>query len=472
MNSDARIWKMTRACALLALMSPLAVACAQDRAVITVDPAEHHQIMRGWEVTTDMTDEDHPDAVRLYQEQIYDMAVSDIGIDRVRLEVRSGAENSNGAWKKFAAGQISYQDWRPLRYTTVNDNEDPNVINWAGFDFSELDDNIDKVLLPLKQRLEQRGERLFINLCYVAFTDQITNGSYDHDRPEEYGEFVLATYLHLQEKYGFTPDSWEVLLEPDNGQRQWNPTVMGQVITAASRRLKENGFTPSFVAPSTMDMARAVPWIEEIAKVPGAMENIVEFSYHRYHNSNADNANKIRVVGERFGKPTSMLEWWFRNGTYEVLREDLVDAGNASWQGQVLRTLFDVGFADPNRPVVSIAPDTRMNLQYFRYVRLGAQRIGAMSTDPGNTRPTAFINPDKSYVIIADTKGPVTLTIRGIPAGQYSVSYALQDGSVVEPVPVETGVNGEITVRMPGRGVITVSSFKAAAGQSQPAKKL
>ncbi len=83
--------------------------------------------MRGWEVTTDMTDEDHPDAVGRYREQLYDMAVSDIGIDRVRLEVRSGAENNNGAWKKFATGQISYQDWRPLRYTTVNDNDDPNV---------------------------------------------------------------------------------------------------------------------------------------------------------------------------------------------------------------------------------------------------------------------------------------------------------------------------------------------------------
>ena len=470
MDKETGFLKVARAksaTVLAALTSLLAVACAQERAGITVDPSVRHQIMRGWEVTTDMSDDDHPEAVGLYQEQVYDMAVSDVGIDRVRLEIRSGAENQNGAWKKFVAGQISYQDWRPLRYTTVNDNDDANVINWAGFDFSELDENIDRVLLPLKSRIEQRGERLFINLCYVAFTDQITNGGYDHDRPEEYGEFVLATYLHLQEKYGFTPDSWEVLLEPDNGQKQWNPTVMGKAIAAAARRLKENGFTPAFVAPSTMDMARAVHWIEEIAKIPGAMENIVEFSYHRYHNSNAENAKAIRAAGERFGKPTGMLEWWFVNGTYEVLREDIIVAGNAAWQGQVLRTLFAVDFADPNKPAVSIATDTRMNLQYFHNVRRGAQRIGAESTDPGNTRPVAFINPDKSYAIIADTKGPVTMTIRGIPAGQYTVSYALQDRSVVEPAPVKTDVNSEITVRMPGRGVITVSSFKSTVGQPQ-----
>lgn len=448
----------TTAAGLAVIGSLLAVACAQEKAIITVDPSVHHQIMRGWEVTTDMTDDDHPDKVDLYRERLYDMAISDVGIDRVRLEVRSGAENTNQAWKKVSTGQVTYQEWRPLRYPTVNDNNDPNVINWAGFDFSELDDTVDAILLPLKRRIEARGERLFINLCYVAFTDQITDGIYEHDNPEEYGEFVLATYLHLQQKYGFVPDSWEVLLEPDNGQKQWNPTVMGNAIVAASRRLKENGFTPAFVAPSTMDMARAVPWMEGIAKVPGAMENIVEFSYHRYHNSNAENAKKIGETGARFGKPTSMLEWWFKNGTYEVLREDIVAAGNASWQGQVLRTLFDVNYADPKNPTLSIASDTRMNVQYFRYIRLGAQRIGAESTDANNTRPAAFINTDKSYVIVADTKGPVTLTIQGAPAGQYGVSYALDDRSVVEPAPIQTDANGELTVKMPGRGVVTVYS--------------
>jgi len=446
---------------LLAVSSLTTVACAQERATITVDPSARFQVMRGWEVTSDMTD-DHPDSLPLYREKLYDMAVSDIGIDRLRLEIRSGAENNNQAWKKVSSGQISYEEWRPMRYPTVNDNDDPRVINWSGFDFSELDDTVDAIVLPMKRRVEQRGERLFINLCYVAFTKQITQGQYEHDDPEEYGEFVLATYLHLKEKYGFVPDSWEVLLEPDNGTRQWNPTVMAKAIVAASRRLSENGFSPAFVAPSTMDMAKAAPWIEEIAKTPGAMENIVEFSYHRYHNSNVDNAREIATIGDRFGKPTAMLEWWFKNGNYRILREDLVEAKNASWQGQVLRTLFDVDYSEAKTPVVSIADDTRMNLQYFRHVRFGAQRIGATSNDPKNTRPSAFVNRDKSFVIVADTRRAVTMTIRGAPAGMYTVSYALAGRSVVEPEPVTSAPGGEIVVRMPGAGVVTVSSRLSA----------
>jgi hypothetical protein len=351
-----------------------------------------------------------------------------------------------------------------MRYPTVNDNDDPNSINWSGFDFSELDTSVDTIVLPLNQRIEARGERLFINLCYVAFTDQIKEGKYEHDNPEEYAEFVLATYLHLKEKYGLVPDVWEVLLEPDNGQKQWNANLMGRAIVAASAKLKANGFTPAFVAPSTKDMANAAPWIEEIAKVPSAMENVAEFSYHRYRSSSAANARAIGKIGERFGKPTGMLEWWFKNGTYKVLREDLVQARNSSWQGQVIRTLFDIDFANPRAPVVTIASDTRMNLQYFRYIRLGAQRIGASSTDPRNTRPTAFVNSDGRMIVVADTKGAVTLTIRGARSGKYRVSYALDDRSVVDPEVVTPLANGDVVVRMPGRGVITVSPADASRG--------
>jgi len=99
-----------------------------------------------------------------------------------------------------------------VRYTKINDNDDPRVINWAGFQFSSLDWKIENLVIPLKRLFEQRGMKLFINLCYVAFTGQIRDGEYIHDNPDEHAEFVLATYLHMQEKYGFVPDTWEVTL--------------------------------------------------------------------------------------------------------------------------------------------------------------------------------------------------------------------------------------------------------------------
>ena len=44
-----------------------------------------------------------------------------------------------------------------------------NVANMAGFQFSGLDNQVENILLPLKQRIQDNGERLFVNLCYVDF---------------------------------------------------------------------------------------------------------------------------------------------------------------------------------------------------------------------------------------------------------------------------------------------------------------
>jgi hypothetical protein len=96
-----------------------------------------------------------------------------------------------------------------------------------------MDSTIDRLVTPLRDLLAAKGEKLVVNVNYVAFTGQIANGVYLHDDPAEYAEFVLATYLHLKNKYGWTPGLWEVLLEPDNVS-QWNGKLLGQALAAAA----------------------------------------------------------------------------------------------------------------------------------------------------------------------------------------------------------------------------------------------
>jgi len=243
--------------------------------VITVNPATTYQTIIGWEATTYVGQDsaDFPKFQHLLP-QLFDHAVKELGINRVRLEIRSGTENVRDYWAQWRAGQIDYPTWRCVRYSTVNDNSNPFVINWAGFQFSGLDHQIDTVVLPLKRRLEARGERLYINLTYVAFTGQIKCPGLDYnhdDSPEEYAEFVLATYLHLKKKYGWIPDAWEVILEPDN-TAFWRGKQIGDAIVAAAKRLKANGFTPRFVAASNTNMGSAVAYIDAMMEVPCARE--------------------------------------------------------------------------------------------------------------------------------------------------------------------------------------------------------
>jgi hypothetical protein len=446
--------------ALALLLAASAPALAAPREVgITVNPAVTYQTMRGWEVHAEGAEPDSDQAAfPNFINEVADRAVNEVGIDRVRLEIRSGVENTDRNWERFRDHEYDEGGWKPLRYATVNDDNDPHHINWAGFDFAETDAAVVEDVLPLKARLEARGERLFVNVCYVAFTQQIRGGAYVHDDPEEYAEFVLATYLHLKAKFGFVPDSWEVILEPDNGIKQWKDgQTIGRAMVATARRLKENGFTPHFVVPSTMNLGEASRYFDEMAQVPGALTYVSEVSYHRYRDATPANLGQIAKRARDHGLDTSMLELWFGYATYGVLHEDLKDGRNSAWQVASLKNLFEIDIKDPKHPKVTLRDYIRMNLQYFRYVRSGAVRIGAKSGDEFQFDPLAFVNKDGAQVVVikADDGGGA-VAVKGLAPGRYRVSYATKEVSVQPPGVLTVAPGEALHTAIPAAGVLTI----------------
>jgi len=439
------------------VLSACAPAAGNQSAVITIDPTETHQTMRGWEASIDFPDgSPQREQFLAAKEIIFDKSVDEIGIDRLRLTIKSGAENTMRAWDQYQSGKIDYQQWRPLRYPTVNDNRDPNVINWAGFDFSEIDFLIEQQVLPMRERLADRGRRLFINLCYVAFTKQIERGSYIHDDPEEYAEFVLATYLHLQDKYGFVPDSWEVILEPDLVP-QWTPKLIGKAIVAAAKRLEENGFTPNFVAPSVTNTANGPRFIEGISRVDGAMKYVSELSYHRYQKGSPENVAAIARLGEKYDKPTAMLEFWFGRGNINVLFEDLTVGNVSSFQGRTLAGHFDLKETKDGSLNVVMRRDARDNRRIYKYVRMGAVRIGADSSAGHIALAAAFINPDGSAIVSVRTLGAGELEFRGLNAGAYEFVYTHEKGKEPKPQTIMVGDDGRTRLSIAAKGVMTLA---------------
>lgn len=454
MTRPARTKAANAAVLLLAALG-LAGCFGPSEAVITLDPARHYQTISGWEVKAEMADKPLPGQPYPYWAEMYDRAVDQVGINRVRLEVRSGVESRGRNWDRYVAGDVPYAYWRGVRYATVNDNDDPNVIDWKGFDFAEMDWRLEVGVLPLRKRLLARGEKLFVNLCYVAFTGQIKNGRYIHKNPQEYAEFVLATYLHMQRKYGFVPDAWEVILEPDQGV--WNGHEIGRAIVAASARLKAHGFTPRFIAPSVKDMANAAPYIDDMAAVPGAMDHVFELSYHRYSGASAVNLERIVERAHKYGIGTAMLEWWFGHAGPETLHRDLKQGDNSAWQGRVLKTLFKkIDERHPEKAVVALQDDTRQNLQYFHYIRAGARRIGADSSNETELDPVAFINSDGSYTVVVLARNAGRITVKGLPAGDYGVSWALAHKSGRAPGTIHVAPGQPLRTKIPGDGVLTV----------------
>ena len=427
---------------------------------IALNPFSRYQTMTGWEATAEAAQFYSP-AWNNYKNPLLDQAVNDLGLNRVRLEIKSGIENPTDYFAQWRAGQITEAQYNAKRYEIINDNADPNNANPSGFKWSSLDGTIDNVVVPMRQRLAARGEQLWVNVNYVDFG----SSSFEHkNSPTEYAEFVLATYQHIQSTYGFVPNSWEVSLEPDTSAAGWSSSQVAQAIKAAGDRLLANGFAPNFVAPSTTDAVNAPSYIDQIAQTQGAMQYVGEFAYHRYAGGTATVIQQIATRGATFGKRTGMLEWI--GADYNTLHQDLKVGNNSSWQQFCLAGPTSWGPDSGDRyyivddtivanPVITLGNRTKFLRQYFKFVRAGAQRIEAL-TGNSNFDPVAFINPNGKYVVVVKASTGGTFSIQGLPSGTYGIKYTTESQYNVDLTDITISSGQTLSTSIPGAGVISV----------------
>ena len=365
-----------------------------------------------------------------YRDTIANLAVNDLGINRARLELRSGDENPGDYYSPYVNGTGTRDDWKAHRYESINDNDDPLVINPDGFHFAGIDHTVKSVILPLKQQLEANGEKLYISLNYVDFQDVGNFHHYDH--PEEYAELILAAFLHTQNTYGWVPDAVEIILEPDLAPG-WSAAQVGNALVATGDLLKANGFTPDFIVPSTTSMANSVTFFDRIIQVPRALEYISELSYHRYRDVSDATLSAIGDRAVQHNIQTAHLEKI--GATYLDLHKDLTLGRNSSWAQYALADAFPgappgdggglyyfIDISDLNNPTIQMAKRTKLLRQYFKFIRRGAVRIAANSND-STFEPLAFVHENGTYVVIVKANGGGDFSIQDLPAGTYGIKY-------------------------------------------------
>ena len=427
---------------------------------IVLFPAIIYQTMGGWEATAE-TGRLYSAAWNNYKNALFDQSVNDLGINRLRVEITSGAENPVDYYVQWRAGQITENEYNAKRYEIINDNADPNTINPNGFKWTQLDGVIDEVVLPLRQRLQARGETLWVSINYVDFGAS----TFEHkNTPTEYAEFVLAAYQHIQTKYGFVPNSWEVVLEPDTSTAVWSAAQVAQAIKAAGDLLAARGFTPNFVAPSTTNAANAPVYIDQIAQTTGAMAYVGEFSYHRYCCATTTVLQNIATRTVQYDKRSAMLEWI--GADYNTLHEDLKLARNSSWQQFTLAgpliwgpddgsRYFLIDDANTTSPTIITGSRTKFLQQYFRFIRNGARRIEATSGS-ANFDPLAFINPNGKYAVVVKATAGGAFTIQNLPAGTYGIKYTTTAQYNIDLPDAAITAGQTLTTNIPAAGVITI----------------
>jgi hypothetical protein len=455
---EKKILKIS-ACLVLAASVAGCGAFREQDGTVTLDLERRYQTITGWEAVAQAGQDASPGFDR-YRDRLFEMAVNDLGINRLRLEIRSGQENPIDYYRELQDGRITEARFKEVRYEAVDDNGDARILDPLGFKFSETDGTIENVVIPIRNLLANRGESLYLNLTFVDFSQSSASSLRHNERPAEYAEFMLAFFKHMQAKYGFTPDAIGVILEPDN--TRWTGKQIGEAINSTATLLRNEGFTPKFIAPSTTSMERAVTMIDEIEGVPGAVDHISEFSYHRYRGVSTASLAKLAEKGVGFGKQTSMLEWI--GADHYTLHEDLTIGNVSAWQQYTLAfpdvpdngaQYFIIRPDDTSGPSAVLSDRAKYLRQFFYYVRSGSSRVAAESTNPFIS-PIAFVTARGTAVVVILAKNAGNLSIAGLPAGRYTVTHAIEDGTGAADD--ATVSDGEVlAVRMPGTGVLTVA---------------
>jgi len=110
---------------------------ARAQNIVTVDTSIQHQRITGWEAMGWMANFDTPWQIAHLDDWNDSVAnaCADIGINRIRLEVRSGAENPIDYFTQYITGQISRTAWKAQWYNSINDNGNSAIVNDTGFHF-------------------------------------------------------------------------------------------------------------------------------------------------------------------------------------------------------------------------------------------------------------------------------------------------------------------------------------------------
>ncbi len=426
---------------------------------ITVNGQQTFQTMTGWEALMEIGQaECDPRAYQAYRNEVLDRAANEVGVNRIRVGLRNGFENPSDPWPQKLSGQLTFDQWKVFWFKVVNDNADPFSINPAGFNWGYLDYVIEQLIIPLKQRLQARGDDLWFNLSYTG----ANSGQLHRDNPDEYAEFVLAAFQHLQQKYGFVPNSLELVNEPN--LQGWNAQVVGRNLAAVSARLHAAGFFPDFVGPTGSGVVAATQYFDQMITMPTVAAELDEISYHRFGQTLPSDLQAIAQRGAQHRMRTAMLE--HGGSGHDHLHEDLTFANVSAWQqfglafcgtvdGGGMYFLVSGAKVGENNPVVNTARMTKFLRQYFRFVGLRAVRVGATTAD-ARFAPVAFRNPNGKYTVVVKTSAAGSFTVGGLPAGTYAIDYTTAT-DYMKPLPdVTISSSQSITTSIPDVGVLTI----------------
>ena len=421
-------WRLVAGGSRLILFLLIASLQAQT---ITVTPGTTYQTMKGWE-GVEQTCQDECTNWNSYKESLLD-AVVELGINRIRLEVLTNSTCTASTWN-----------------------------------YTDLDNKINKVVNPLRTRLAAIGETLWVNLCVVDNEECYGNAGGANRPLSEYASRFRLAAQHIQSTFGWLPNSYEVALEPEVVSFWWRTSDVNNAIPLLRTELINAGITsPYIIAPSTP--AGSVTFNNYFDALSTTNRGYLsELAYHRYDTVTPSHITSRATAA---GVPPSMLEHY--GSGHQDLHVDLKDIGVVAWERFSLAwwdepSYRETGYFEIQGGISGttyiMSDQTKYLRQYFKHVRLNAVRVAASSSN-GNLDPVAFVNANgKTVVVVKAAASATNFTIGGLPANTYGIFYTTSSAynQVLSNQTITAGQN--ITTSIPAAGVITIYALNADGG--------
>lgn len=406
-------------------------ASAQAPTTVTISPAITYQTMRGWGADWSLT-RDVNFVSQETRDQLVEEAVNDLGLTFLRC----------------CFGRLT---------EPFNDNSDPLSINWSAFyDALTLDSEVSAGLGLFKQKVEANGEPPTFLL----------NRDWENSAPSwmshaEFAENTAATILYLRERHGINVNFTTIDNEPTNFD-PYTPAVQQAMIKVIGPAFERLGLSTK-VALAEGISAQSTWTFVDFMKNDAAVWPYIGFINWHLYGTNDPYRSFIRDFAKTKGIPTGQTEY---PASINDLMNDLTSGGVSYWTRYHLAGFgsgpstggFGTTFvADVNGTSFWRNSEYWKFRQFMRYVRPGAVRIEATSTNP-SMRSFAFDQSGKTTVVLVNSGGETSCTVQGLSAGSYGVSQAI-GGQVYSERGVQSVSDSTLTIPVPAGSILTIYPY-------------